>query len=258
MESGIGDYSRHARYWDWSGYDRAFDNEHWLRYAVKYGTNVLIPMCAWGETGAYMAKNGLNVVAFDITPEMIAEGKKRFGDIPGLRLYEGDVRDFKFEMRPADFCFCVDLGHILSIDGIKKSLVCINRHLRDGGRLVVETGLRIPGARSDYHPAETFFPLKQVYPDVKVWKTGKTRNEAETGRCYISQKFFAEDENGDVESFSHAFYLQSYFREEWLAAFNECGFELAGEYKNRKKEPWSGGDGFRIFEAVKSNEYFNA
>ena len=249
----IGNYAHHAQYWDWSGHDRTEEHAYWFKYAEKYGKNILIPMCAWGETGAYMAERGMNVTAFDITPEMISEGKKRYGDIPGLQLYEGDVRDFHFDMKPADFCFSMDFGHILTIEDLKKALACINRHLRDGGCLVIETGIRLPNAESNYHAPKTFHPLKQVYPDIKVWKTGDARNDAETGRFYISQTFYAEDKDGNIESFDHAFYLQGYYREEWLAAFKECGFDAINEYSNRELESWqSGGSGFRIFEAVKS------
>jgi RimJ/RimL family protein N-acetyltransferase/SAM-dependent methyltransferase len=236
MTSDIGNYAQHARYWDWGGHDRSGEYAYWFNYAAKYGKNILIPMCAWGETGAYMAERGMNVTAFDITPEMIAEGRKRFGGVSNLRLFDGDVRDFRFDIQPADFCFSMDFGHILTIEDVKRALVCINNHLRDGGCLVIETGLRVPGEKSEYHPSETFYPLTQVYPDIKVWKTGDTRIDAETGRCYISQTFYAEDTNGNVESFDHAFYLQGYYREEWLAAFKECGFDIAGEYNGREAE----------------------
>ena len=252
MANDIGNYARHAQYWDWSGHDRTAEDEYWYNYAKRYGNNILIPMCALGESGAYMAERGMNATAFDITPEMIAEGKKRFGYIKGLNLFEGDVRDFRFDIPPADFCYSTDFGHILSIEDIKKALVCINNHLREGGCLVIETGLRMPNAESSYTPKQTFYPFKQIYPDMKVWKTGETRNEADTGRSCISQTFFAEDKNGTVESFEHSFYLQSYSRDEWLAAFLECGFDVVGEYSSREVESWlSGGAGFRIFEAVK-------
>jgi len=249
---GIGNYAKHAAYWDWGGYDRAEDHAYWLKYAAKYGKKVLIPMCAWGETGAYLARRGFDVTGFDITPEMIAQGKARFGEVAGLRLYEGDVRDFRFDIPPVDFCFSMDFGHIQTIGEVKKALVCINGHLREGGCMVIETGLRMPGSESNYSATQTFYPVRQVYPNIKVWKTGDTYNDAETGRCNISQTFFAQDERGRVESFDHAFYLQGYYREEWLAAFEESGFEIAGEYDSRELASWqSGGSGFRIFEAVK-------
>jgi SAM-dependent methyltransferase len=242
MSNDIGNYAQHARFWDWGGNDRTDEHERWLKIAQVHGRNVLIPMCATGETGAYMAKRGMNVTAFDITPEMISEGKKRFGDLLGLRLYEADIRGFRFDIPSVDFCYCTDFGHIHSIEEVKQALACINTHLRDGGCLVVETDLRLPDAKSSCTPTETFSPQKQVYPGIKVWKTGETRNDGETDRTYISQIFYAESESGSIESFNHAFYMQRYYREEWLAAFKECGFDIADEVDC---------GGYHTFKAVK-------
>lgn len=250
--SGIGNYALHAHIWDWGGYDRTEEFEYWSSYATEYGKNVLIPMCALGETGAYMARKGFAVTAFDFTPEMITEGKKRFGYIQGLNLREGNVTDFRFDISPADFSFCVDFGHLHTIGDIKKALVCINAHLRDGGCLVIEAGL--PPKESNYTPPKIFYPKTQVYPDIKVWKTGDGRDEAETGRHYISQTVYIEDKDGRMEQFDHSFYLQSYTREAWLSALAKSGFEVRHEYRNREKEPWSEGDGMWIAEAVRSGE----
>lgn len=253
MIKNIGNYARHAQYWDWSGYNRKEEHEYWLRYAAKYGKNVLIPMCAWGETGAYMAERGINVTAFDITTEMIEEGKKRYNNIAGLQLLVGDVRNFRFDIKPVDFCYTTDFGHLLTMEDIKEALGCINNHLRVGGSLVIETRLKLYNEKSSYSSPQTFYPLVQMYPEVKVWKTGETRYEAKTGRTFITQHFYAQDKEGKIESFEHAFYLQSYTHEEWLEAFKECGFELVGEYNNRDVNSWqSGGAGYRIFEVVKS------
>ncbi|NLN83880.1 MAG: class I SAM-dependent methyltransferase [Firmicutes bacterium] len=253
MTKNIGNYARHAQYWDWSGYDRTEEHEYWLKYAAKYGKNVLIPMCALGETGAYLAERGMTVTAFDITPEMIEEGKKRFADVPGLQLQVADVCNFHFEIEPVDFCYSTDFGHLLTREEIKKALVSIAKHMRLGGCLVIETRLRIFGEESSYSPLQKFHPLSQNYPGIKVWKTGQTRYEAETGRTYISQTFYAQDAKGQTDSFEHAFYLQSYYREEWLEAFKECGYQLVGEYSSRDVSSWQSGDSFRIFEIVKSD-----
>ena len=248
----IGNYARHAQFWDWSGHDRTEEHAYWCNYAARHGKNVLIPMCALGETGAYMARQGFNVTAFDLTPEMIAECKKRFGDVPGLQLLEGDVSSFRFDIPPVDFCFSMDFGHLLTIESVKQALACINNHLRVGGCLVIEAELKLRGAKSGETPAQTFWPAQQVYPGRKVWKTGSGRIDAKAGRHYISQTFHIEDEAGSTECFEHAFYLQSYTRREWLAAFRACGFALAGEHKSRAVDSWqSGGGGFRIFEAIK-------
>ncbi len=253
MTDNIGNYALHAAIWDWGGHDRTEEHEYWCHYAAQYGKNVLIPFCAIGETGAYMAHRGFTTTAFDITPEMITEGKKRFDHVPGLQLSEGDVTDFYFDIPPADFCFATDFGHIHTIEKVKKALLCINRHLREAGILAIETGLC--AKESNYTPNKTFYPKEQVYPDKKIWKTGDSSNDSKTGRCYISQTVYIENRNSNVEQFNHSFYLQCYPRDAWLSALEECGFEIRSEYNNREKESWREGDGFWIVEAVKKRTY---
>ena len=254
MENHMGNYAEHAKFWNWSGHERTKEFEFWYEYAQKFGKNVLIPMCAWGETGAYMAEKGMTVTAFDVTPEMIVEGKKQFGNVKGLQLFESDIRDFRFDILPVDFCYCTDFGHLLNIEDVKKALVCINNHLRDGGCLVIETGLRLPDTKSFCTPEQTWHPFTQVYPGLKVWKTGITQYDADIGRTTISQIFYAEDNNGNMETFSHEFCLQSYTYEEWIFALKECGFDVANEYSNRELETWQkGSEGYLIFEAVKKS-----
>jgi len=241
-------YTKHAQYWDWSGHDRTQEHEYWLQYAAKYGRNVLIPMCAWGETGAYMAQRGFDVTAFDLTPEMITEGRERFGDIPGLRLFVADARDFSFDIPPADFCFSMDFEIFHTIEDVKRALHCIHRHLRPGGALVLEVSL--PPKKSSGWPLETYQPFKQVYPNRKVWKTGSGHFDAKEGRQYISQTLYVEDANSRVENFDHSFYLQCYSLPEWRGVLKECGFRVTHEHRGREGLSWKG-SGAPIIEAVK-------
>lgn len=178
MKSEIGNYAEHAKFWDWGNldHDRAANDGYWYQFERQYGNRVLIPMCALGEAV---------------------------------------VRNFRFDIPPVDFCYAVDFGHLHTVEDVKRALLHINYHLRDGGGLVVETGLRVRGKTTDYTPPQVFMPKKQVYPHLKVWKVGDTLNDAQTGRCHISQMFCAENESGHVESFDHAFYMQSYRKFDW-------------------------------------------
>ena len=254
--TNIGNYAKHAFMWDLYGPDRNDDFEYWRTYAHQYGKNVLIPMCAVGKNGTYMAERGLNVTAFDITPEMITEGQKRYGHINNLKLLHGDIRNFNFDIPPADFCYCVDLGHLQTINDIKNAFKCINKHLRKGGGFVVETGLRSGNDKLEYFPLREF-DFGEVAPGIKLRKVnnGKCHNDGQNGRQYISQDVYIEDtKTGSVEMFDHSFYLQSYFRDEWVNAFHECGFEIKHEYKNRESEAWQKGDGLWIVEVVKKTD----
>jgi SAM-dependent methyltransferase len=252
MANKLGNYPRHAQYWDWGSldHDRTFDDERDYDFAKQYGNSILIPMCAWGHLGAYMANHGMRVTAFDITPEMIAEGKKRFSEIGNLNLLVGDIRDFNFDIEPVDVCAFAEMGWLHSIDDVKKALICINNHLRDGGYFILEEFI---GAHDSQTGMETFRVKNNPYPDRIVHKTGTTRNEAKTRRCYISQTIYVEHNDGRKEQFDHEFFLQGYTRDEWLAALNECGFEVIGEYKNREKEPWSECDEDWIVETRRSS-----
>ncbi len=250
MKDNIGNYAKHAQYWDWGNldHDRTQNDECCYHFAKQYGNSILLPMCAWGHLGAYMAQRGMKVTAFDITPEMIEEGKKRFGGIKNLNLFVGDATDFKFDIEPVDVCAFAEMGWIHSTEEVKKALKCINNHLRDGGYLILEEFI---GAYDSQTELETFRVKNNPYPDRTVYKTGITRNEAKTRRCYISQTVYTEYNDGRKEQFDHNFYLQGYSRTEWLAALRECGFEVKAEYKNREKELWNEGDGHWIVEAVK-------
>ena len=251
MIMDIGNYAKHAKIWDWGGHDNTPEHKYWYEYAKHYGKNVLIPMCALGETGAYMAERGLSVTAFDITKEMIEEGQKRFADVAHLDLRHGDIRDFAFEIPPVDFALIKDLGHLHTIDDVKSAFAHINSHMRSGGALVIEQPL--PAKESSYHPPESFYPQKKMYLGLKVWKVGETRHDAEDRRTYISQTVYIEDDSSAVESFDHSFYLQWFEREEIIAALNECEFKVKHEYKNHEKEPWRAGDGLWIVEAISSH-----
>lgn len=249
MMTDIGNYAKHAKIWDWGGHDNTPEHTYWYEYAKHCGKNVLIPMCALGEAGAYMAERGLCVTAFDITQEMIEEAKKRFADVANLNLRQGDIRDFAFEIQPVDFVFIKDLGHLHTIEDVKSAFAHIHSHMRNGGALVIEQPL--PAKESSYHPPESFYPQKQMYHGLKVWKVGETRHDAEDRRTYISQTVYIQDDSGAVESFDHSFYLQWFEREELIVALDECGFRILHEYKNRAKEPWHAGDCLLIVEAIK-------
>lgn len=138
----IGNYSQHAEIWDLGGIDRTDDFEYWRKCAEHYGKSVLIPFCALGECGAYMAKRDFTVTAFDIMSEIITEGKKRFDSVGGLQLYTADITDYHSDGFQADFCFIDgNFGHIHTLDSEKNALHCICAALREGSGFMIEVEL---------------------------------------------------------------------------------------------------------------------
>lgn len=246
----IKDYSKHAVVWDWDGFDNTPEYDYWCAYAEKFGSKILIPMCALGEIGAYMAQREFEVTAFDLTEEMILEGRKRFGAVEHLQFQIADICNFDFSCKTFDFAFLKDQDlHLLqTIEDVKKALSCINNHLRTGGCLALE--LTLPGEKSSYSPKQIYHPRKPRYTDKKVWKESECRYDADEKRNYIKQQVYVE-ENGVTESFEYAICLQYYERDIILEVLQECGFQVVGEYSDRERTPWEKGNGFWSVEALK-------
>jgi len=245
------DYQKQALVWDWDAYDNKPEYEYWCEYAGQFGKNVLLPMCAHGQAGAYMAEKGFDVVAFDITPEMIAEGKKRFGDISGLTLVVADMLKLDLCRKDFDFVFIAGHGdlHLLqSLEHVEKAFLSLQKHMRAGACLALE--LTLPAKESWSHPKKIFHPRVPNYSDKKVWKENEGEYNANEKRHYINQTVYIESASG-IESFTQSICLQYYERDSIVELLDKCGFVIQNEYSNREREPWTAESDFWIVEAIK-------
>ncbi|MDR3149467.1 MAG: class I SAM-dependent methyltransferase [Oscillospiraceae bacterium] len=246
----LNDYQKQAEVWDWDGYDDTPEYEYWCEYAKRFGNRVLIPMCAYGQTGAYMAQKGFHVTAFDITPEMIAEGKRRYGEVKNLELVVADLTDLDLNEKEFDFAFIAGNGdlHLLqSAQMVGRAFLSIQKHLRTGGCLTME--LTLPERESWSYPKKMFHPRVPNYADKKIWKENEGRYDAGEKRHYINQTVYIENNDG-IKSFMQSVCLQYYEREEILGLLRKCGFTVKSEYRNREKETWKSGDSSWFVEAV--------
>ena len=192
-------------------------------------------MCALGQTGAYMAQKGFFVTAFDITKEMIDEGKKRFGSVENLSLKIADICNLHLGESDFDFCFIAtqDLHLLSDFKMVKKAFRSLASHLREGGGLSLE--LVLPSSESFELPKQTFYPQVPNYTDKKVWKESKNRYDAFTKRLHIDQIVYIQDEKG-ITSFPYSVTLQYYEQDEIRSALKDAGFMITGEFQNRNKE----------------------
>jgi len=229
----MNNYEKQAYVWDWDAYDDTEEYEYWCKHAERFGKKVLIPMCSHGQIGAFMAGRSFQVVGFDITPEMISEGKKRYGSVDGLELVVADIFDLDLPQKDFDFVFIAGYGdfHLFqSVQEIRAALRALHRHMRDGAGLVLEVTL--PGGESWSSPKRVFHPRVPRYADKKICKENESRYDAAEKRLFISQTVYVEDADG-VESFVQDVCLQYYEREVLVGLLGECGFEVVGEGDGR-------------------------
>ena len=197
-----------------------------------------------------MAQKGFSVTAFDITKEMIDEGKKRFGSVENLSLKVADICNLHLGESDFDFCFIAtqDLHLLSDLKIVRKAFRSLALHLREGGGLLLE--LILPSSESFELPKQTFYPRVPNYTDKKVWKESKNRYDAFTKRYYIDQIVYIQDEKG-ITSFPYSVTLQYYEQGEIRSALKDAGFIITGEFQNRNKELWTTESSEWIIEAIK-------
>lgn len=224
-------YSEHAAYWDWDAFEDAAEQSFWYTMSGRYGKKILSAMCALGKTAAYLVRQDCRVTALDLTREMILEGKKRYGALPGLQFVQGDICDFRLTEQDYDFCFIAgtDLHLLPSLEHVKSALRCMRAHLRPVGGL----GLGVWYADTMRHSISV--PMRRFEPRVPrgdgfpIWKEGESFFDAETKVQHIHQLVHIDDPRAP-KVFTYDVTQQLYSRDELLAALDACGFQLAGQY----------------------------
>ena len=121
---------------DWPG-EIAFYQEM-AAEAKRKGGAVLEIACGTGRVAIRLAQEGVKVVGFDLSPQMLAVARKKSAGLENMRWVQGDMRSFELGQT---FGLVIIPGHAFqnlnSPQDQVACLECIGRHLRPGGVLVV-------------------------------------------------------------------------------------------------------------------------
>ncbi len=132
-------------------YDLAFswdvdEEAAWLLDRFGGGTrSVLEPFCGNGRLFPSFVRRGVETAGVDLSAQMLAKAEDRMvlASFPPPILKRDDVRAFDFG-RQFDGAFCPvnSLGYMHTQDDLVRHLTCVAKHLRTGGRYLVQLGLR--------------------------------------------------------------------------------------------------------------------
>ncbi|MDF3290305.1 class I SAM-dependent methyltransferase [Streptomyces silvisoli] len=132
------------RYYDGIHYDRRYagytwDTEFWCSFAESVGRDVLELAAGTGRLSVPMAVRGLDVVALDISPSMLARARAKVTTPQRARFLTGDMRDFDLD-RQFDLVLlaCSSVCHLLSDDDAKRCFDSVRRHLQAGGTFALD------------------------------------------------------------------------------------------------------------------------
>lgn len=149
-----------------SGYDRtntvlSLGNDRLWRAAMtravnpRPGERVLDLAAGTGVSSVALASSGADVVAADFSPGMIAEGKRRHGDVPNLRFAEADAENLPFDDDEFD-AVTMSFG-LRNVADPKRALRELLRVTKPGGRIVI--------CEFSHPPSSIFNTLYRFYND---------------------------------------------------------------------------------------------
>lgn len=99
------------------------------------GQRILDIAAGTAKSSASLAREGAHVVAADFSPGMLAEGRRRHGDVRNLEFVHADATDLPFEDDSFD---AVTMSYGLrNVDDPKRALAEFLRVTKPGGRVVI-------------------------------------------------------------------------------------------------------------------------
>jgi SAM-dependent methyltransferase len=142
---GNDDYYFSAEFYDHVGrYRERRDVEFFVQAARESGGPVLEVCCGTGRVLIPTARAGIAITGVDASPAMLKKCREKLKDEPQdvqarVTLGEEDMRRFDFK---TDFALVTipfrPFQHLLTVEDQLACLACIRRHLKSGGRFILD------------------------------------------------------------------------------------------------------------------------
>ena len=213
--------------------------DFYRRQVSRYGEPVLELACGSGRFTLPLAREGINITGMDISEDMLALAKlKASKDEVEIRLIHGDMRNFdigekfKFIFIPAQ-----SLSHLRTRDEIENCFLCIQRHLADEGRLLIE--LFNSSIKMLARESGSRYPVGQYNDpsgDSQVFVTEEVRYDSASQVNHI-QWFFRNE--GSNEEVLLSFEMRQFFPQEIDALLWYNNFLIEHKYGNYNEEIFS-------------------
>ena len=237
------------------------DVAFFVEMAQRSGGPVLELGCGTGRILIPTARAGVEVVGLDASPLMLSECRKKLSreseDVRSrVGFVRGDMRQFALERRFGLTTMPFrPFQHLLTVADQLSCLTSINRHLDDGGRLIMDVfNPSLP------HVVDERYLVEYGEEPAFTMADGRrvVRRHRIIGRDWFNQIVDSEliydvtYPDGREERLVHRFPLRYLFRFEAEHLLARCGFEVEDVYADYDKSPFgSTSPGELIFIARK-------
>jgi demethylmenaquinone methyltransferase/2-methoxy-6-polyprenyl-1,4-benzoquinol methylase len=171
-----------------SAYDRtntvlSLGNDRFWRVATlravapKRGERILDLAAGTGTSSMAFVPSGAQVVAADFSRGMIAEGRRRHGNVPNLEFVQADATDLPFQDGEFD-AVTMSFG-LRNVNDPRRALRELRRVTRPGGRIVV--------CEFSHPPSRAFNGLYRFYNDRVLPVMAKTVSSNAEAYDYLNE-----------------------------------------------------------------------
>lgn len=228
-------------------YRNRADIDFYVEMAVKSGGPVLEVGCGTGRILLPVARAGVEIVGLDLSPHMLATCRDRLLREPGevqarVQIVEADMRDFSLErtfvltttpFRP--------FQHLTTVEDQIACLETINRHLAEGGLLILDL----------FNPSLEALTRDNLGEEFGEEPAFEMPDGSTVARCHriverdlfnqinhVELIYYVTHPDGREERLVHAFPMRYLFRFEAEHLLIRCGFEVVEVYADFDKSPY--------------------
>ncbi len=245
---GYTEYQFTAEFYDHiAPYRERGDVGFFVEMARASGGPVLEVGCGTGRVLIPTARAGIEIVGLDLSPSMLAICRQNLAAEPAevqghVQLVEADMRDFdlghEFALITIPFR---PFQHLTTVEDQIACLTALRRHLRPGGRLVLDLfNPSLPYLADPARLGEFGDEPEILMPDGRR----VVRRARIAGRDYFGQVqdteliYYVTHPDGRQERLVHAFPMRYLFRFEAEHLLVRCGYEVEALYADYDRSPY--------------------
>lgn len=214
-------------------YDRLmddFDYERWYQYIEeifhKYGRpqKILEMACGTGNISQYLAEAGYNLIAFDLSDEMLSIAYNKLITFDNIKLLQQDMRDFHIgEKFDAVLATCDSINYITSSKDLLNTFKNVYNHLEEDGLFIFDINSYyklkyIIGNNTFVEDRENIFYIWQNFYD------------DEDDICQFFLTFFKSEDGIDFKRIDEVHLEKAYRVEEIIDLLKKAGFDSVDYY----------------------------
>jgi ubiquinone/menaquinone biosynthesis C-methylase UbiE len=207
------------------------DYKKWNSYIkeifLKFGkspNHVLEMACGTGNLSYYLAKEGYDLICFDLSDDMLAMAYNKLGEFKNVKLLNQNMIDFNIPRKFDAIISILDsINYITDEEELLQTFKNVRSHLNENGIFIFDIN-------SEYKLKEIIGNNIFVEDREDVFYTWQNYFDEEKSIAEFYLTFFVKKENGSYTRFDEEHFEKAYSTEEIVETLTKAGFNKVTYY----------------------------